>query len=289
MTLNAAAFTGFAGLNHADNLITVSASVTDNASNSASPSNTSFILDTTADAGTALALSAFTAAGGVNAGAVSITLGGIDSDIVSGTITLSDGTNTATHTLTTGEIAAGSVTLNAAAFTGFAGLNHADNLITVSASVTDNASNSASPTNTSFILDTTADAGTALALSAFTAAGGVNAGAVSITLGGIDSDIVSGTITLSDGTNTATHTLTTGEIAAGAVTLNAAAFTGFAGLNHADNLITVSASVTDNASNSASPTNTSFILDTTADAGTALALSAFTAAGGVISVRHRQR
>ena len=114
------------------------------------------------------------------------------------------------------------MTLNAAAFTGFAGLNHADNLITVSASVTDNASNSASPTNTSFILDTTADAGTALALSAFTAAGGVNAGAVSITLSGIDSDIVSGTITLSDGTNTATHTLTPGEIAAGAVTLDIA-------------------------------------------------------------------
>src|SRR5207244_2786793 len=94
-------FTNFSSLNHADNSITVSASVTDNAGNNASPSNTSFILDTTADAGAPLTLSAANPVGGANAGAVTVTLSGIDSDITSGTVTLSDGNgHTATHTLT---------------------------------------------------------------------------------------------------------------------------------------------------------------------------------------------
>jgi Ca2+-binding RTX toxin-like protein len=48
------------------------------------------------------------------------------------------------------------VILGAAAFTGFATLNHTDSTITVSASLTDDAGNSAAPTNASFKLDTTA-------------------------------------------------------------------------------------------------------------------------------------
>src|SRR5207253_202819 len=119
----------------------------------------------------------------VNAANVSVSLAGIDSDIVSATITLSDGTHTATHTLTAAEIAAGSVTLGSAAFTGgdgFAALNHVDNTITVSASVTDDAGNNAAPSNTSFVLDTTADAGTALTLRTLNAADGVNAANVSV-------------------------------------------------------------------------------------------------------------
>jgi large repetitive protein len=125
-----------------------------------------------------------------------------------------------------------------------------------------NTSTASAPLNV--IIDTTADAGAALALSAASATGGVNADAVSITLSGIDSDIGSGTITLSDGSHTATHTLTAAEIAAGTVILGAAAFTGFATLNHTDSTITVSASLTDDAGNSAAPTNASFKLDTTA-------------------------
>ncbi len=283
VTLQAGDFSGFGTLNHADSLITVSATVTDNAGNSATPSNANFMLDTTADADNNLVLSAFNAAGGVNAAAVSITLAGLDSDIVSGTITLSDGNgHTATHTLTAAEIAAGTVTLQAGDFSGFGTLNHADSLITVSATVTDNAGNQAAPSNASFTLDTTADADNNLVLSAFNAAGGVNAAAVSITLAGLDSDIVSGTITLSDGTgHTATHTLTAAEIAAGTVTLLAGDFSGFGTLNHADSLITVSATVTDNVGNQATPSNASFTLDTTADADSNLVLSAFNAAGGV--------
>src|SRR5205085_2832620 len=118
-----------------------------------------------------------------NAANVSVSIRRSDGDGVSVTITLSDGTHTATHTLTAAEIAAGSVTLGSAAFTGgdgFAALNHVDNTITVSASVTDDAGNNAAPSNTSFVLDTTADAGTALSLSAVNAAGGVNAANVSV-------------------------------------------------------------------------------------------------------------
>src|SRR6266404_6056685 len=283
VTLGSGAFTNFATLNHADNAITVSASLTDAAGNSAAPSSTSFKLDTTADASPLLALSAATATGGVNASAVSITLSGIDSDFASGTITLSDGSgHTATHTLTTAEITAGSVTLGSGTFTNFANLNHADNTITVSASVTDDAGNTAAPSNASFTLDTTADASPLLTLSAVNTTGGAEASAVSITLSGIDSDFASGTITLSDGSgHTATHTLTTAEITAGSVTLGSGAFTNFANLNHADNTITVSASVTDDAGNTAAPTNASFTLDTTADASPLLALSAATATGGV--------
>src|SRR5262249_58860928 len=129
-----------------------------------------------ADADTALSLTAFNAAGGVNPPLVSLPLSGIDSDIASGTVTLNDGDgHTATHTLTAAEIAAGSATLHAADFAKFATLDDVDNLITVSASVTDDAGNSAAPTNTTFTLDTTADAGAGLVLSAFQAAGGVNA------------------------------------------------------------------------------------------------------------------
>ena len=283
VTLQAGDFSGFGTLNHADSLITVSATVTDNAGNPATPASDSFVLDTTADADNNLVLSAFNAAGGVNAAAVSITLAGLDGDIVSGTITLSDGDgHTATHTLTAAEIAAGTVTLQAGDFSGFGTLNHADSLITVSATVTDNAGNTAAPSNANFTLDTTADADNNLVLSAFTAAGGVNASAVSITLSGLDGDIVSGTITLSDGNgHTATHTLTAAEIAAGTVTLQAGDFSGFGTLNHADSLITVSATVTDNAGNPAAPSNANFTLDTTADADNNLVLSAFTAAGGV--------
>ncbi len=299
VTLGLGAFTGgdgFAALNHTDSLITVSASVTDDAGNTTGPSNTSFTLDTTADVAPALLLSAANPAGGATAAEVSITLSGIDPDIASGTITLSDGAgNTATHTLTPAEIAAiattGSVTLGLGAFTGgdgFAALNHTDSLITVSASVTDDAGNTTGPSNTSFTLDTTADVAPALLLSAANPAGGATAAEVSITLSGIDPDIASGTITLSDGAgNTATHTLTPAEIAAiattGSVTLGLGAFTGgdgFAALNHTDSLITVSASVTDDAGNTTGPSNTSFTLDTTADVAPALLLSAANPAGG---------
>src|SRR5258706_15829090 len=93
--------------------------------------------------------------GGVCSAALVITLTGIDSDFASGTVTLSDGTHTATHTLTAAEIVAGTVTLHAGDFSNFSALNHTDSLITVSAAVTDDAGNSAAPSNASFTLDTT--------------------------------------------------------------------------------------------------------------------------------------
>ncbi|MGY4286169.1 hypothetical protein ACVWXO_005389 [Bradyrhizobium sp. LM2.7] len=167
----------------------LTAKAIDTAGNSTTTVAVTATVDTTADAGPALALSAVNPTGGAKAGAVSISLSGIDSDIASGTITLSDGTHTATHTLTAAEIAAGSVTLGSGAFTNFANLNHVDNTITVSASLTDDAGNTASPSSTGFVLDTTADAGPVLSLSAVNPTGGAKAGAVSISLSGIDSDM----------------------------------------------------------------------------------------------------
>ena len=244
-----------------DGTVTSVLDVTDDAGNTAQANGAAIDLDTTADQAPALTLSAFGAGGGVRQALVAITLSGIDSDIVSGTVTLSDGIHNATHTLSAIEIAAGAVTLHAADFTGFGALDHADALITVSASLTDDAGNLATPTNASFTLDTTADTDANLALSAFDTAGGVQQSQVSVTLSGIDTDIASGTVTLSDGIHNATHTLTAGEIATGTVTLHAADFTGFGTLNHSDNLITVSASVTDDAGNAAVPGNTNFTLD----------------------------
>ena len=135
----------------------MSASLTDDTGNKAAPPNKTFTLDTTADAAPALALSAANPTGGASTTEVSITLSGIDSDIASGTITLDDGAgHTATHTLAAAAIAAGTVTLGAGDFTGFKTLNHADNLITVSASLTDDTGNKAAPPNKTFTLDTTA-------------------------------------------------------------------------------------------------------------------------------------
>ncbi|WP_143202120.1 hypothetical protein, partial [Bradyrhizobium sp. NAS96.2] len=152
--------------------------------------------------------------------------------------------------------------------------------------MTDDAGNTATSSNSpSFTLDTTADAGAALTLSAFDATGGVSSSNVSVSLTGIDSDIASGTITLTDGDgHTATYNLTAADIAAGHVTVGSGAFAGFAGLDHIDSPITVTAAVTDDAGNTATSSNSpSFTLDTTADAGAALTLSAFDATGGVSS------
>src|SRR5207249_1959162 len=146
---------------------------------------------------------------------------------------------------------------------------------------TDDAGNIASANGASIDLDTSADLGAPLTLSAATATGGVKASAVSIGLTGIDSDIAAGTITLSDGTNTATHTLTAGEIAAGSVTLGSAAFTNSANLNHTHTPHAAPPTLTDDAGNTATANGASIELDTSADPGPPLTLSAATATGGV--------
>src|SRR5207237_936926 len=123
----------------------------------------------------------------------------------SGSVTLSDGTHTATHTLTAAEIAAGTVTLHAGDFSNFGTLDHTDSAITVAATLTDDAGNSAAPSNASFTLDTTADVAPALALSAANPAGGASAAAVALSPYTTHSHTASGSVTLSDGTHTATH------------------------------------------------------------------------------------
>src|SRR5437762_1565689 len=94
-------------------------------------------------------------------------------------------TPTATNKLTAAEIAAGSVTLGSAAFPvgyGFPAINPAATTISTPSLHAALPIYNAAPSNTSFVLDTTADAGTALSLSAVDAAGGVNAANVSVSL-----------------------------------------------------------------------------------------------------------
>src|SRR5262249_30919886 len=88
------------------------------------------------------------------------------------------------HSITQADISAGSVNL-----TIFAGDLGADGPKSISASFIDVAGNVSTTGPLSITLDTTADAGTALSLVAFNAAGGVKQSLVSITLSGIDSDI----------------------------------------------------------------------------------------------------
>src|SRR6185503_5544405 len=205
-------------------------------------------------------------AGPHNDGNFSLSAAGIDSDVVSGTITLDDGNgHTATYSLSAADIAAGTVTLDAADFTGFAGLD--DGNVTATISVTDDASNNASANDT-FQLDNDADVGDDLSV---TVAGPHNDGNFSLSAAGIDSDVVSGTITLDDGNgHTATYSLSAADIAAGTVTLDAADFTGFAGLE--DGNVTATISVTDDASNHASANDT-FQLDNDADVGDDLSVT----------------
>src|SRR5207248_776802 len=120
--------------------------------------------------------------------------------------------------------------------------------------------------------DTTADADANLALSAPTV--DVNEIGRASSRARMDSEVQSGTVTHDDGHgNLATASFTAADVTAGAVTLGHAAFSGLAGL--VDGSITVSATVTDDAGNHASPASTaSFTLDTTADADANLALSA---------------
>src|SRR5262249_61222939 len=78
---------------------------------------------------------------------------------------------------------------------GFAALNHTDSSITVSASVTDDAGNTASPTNKNFSLDTTADGdATALSLTAANPAGGTKEAAVFIPLLGDQNQLAPGPV-----------------------------------------------------------------------------------------------
>src|SRR5205085_868215 len=154
-------------LDHIDDAITVSTSLTDDAGNSAAPSDANFTLDTTADAGTALTLSITdTTINNAEKGAVAFTTSGIDADVL--------GAN-ATVTFSDGNIAHNVTVLASAGTVNLSGMN--DGPISAVLNVTDDAGNTAFANGASIDLDTTADASPALALSAFDAVGGVKASA----------------------------------------------------------------------------------------------------------------
>ena len=143
----------------------------------------------------------------------------------------------------------------------------ADGTLTVTASVTDAAGNSADAVSDTLTLDTTADLedDTDLAVSVDTVINEVESGNVTLTLSGVDADADSVTVTLTDDAGTA--------VQAAAVAGNNGDWTvDVSGGALIDGNVSVAVDMTDDAGNTASAA-TGFDLDTTADADTNLAVT----------------
>ncbi|WP_395406580.1 Ig-like domain-containing protein [Pseudoduganella sp. UC29_106] len=221
-----------------DGPITVSISAIDTAGNSANGAAATTVLDTTADAGSNLAVQVSDSlVSNAEKGAVAYTITGLDADATA-TATFSDGVHSVTGS---------NGTANLSTLT--------DGPITVSISATDAAGNSASGTGAATVLDTTADAGSNLAVQVSDSlVSNAEKGAVAYTISGLDADATA-TVTFSDGVHSVTG-------AAGVANLSTLS----------DGPISVSISAADIAGNSATGTGTSTVLDTTADAGSDLAV-----------------
>ena len=123
---------------------------------------------------------------------VSLSLSGIDADASSVSVAITDERTTVTADATND--GSGWVVADQ----DLSGL--ADGTLTVTASVTDAAGNSADAVSDSLTLDTTADAedGADLAVSVDTVINDVESGNVTLTLSGVDADAASVTVTLTD-------------------------------------------------------------------------------------------
>ena len=170
----------------ADGALTVSATVTDQAGNSAPAVSASLTLDTSADLGDAFTVSVAADDQVTNAAEstdVSLSLAGIDGDAASVSVEISDGTNTVNADATND--GSGWVVADQ----DLSGL--ADGALTVSATVTDAAGNSAPAVSASLTLDTTADLGDDLTVSIDSVINDTESGTVQITLSGVDADVAS--------------------------------------------------------------------------------------------------
>ena len=179
---------------------------------------------------------------------VSLSLAGIDGDAASVSVEISDGTNTVNADATND--GSGWVVADQ----DLSGL--ADGALTVSATVTDQAGNSAPAVSASLTLDTSADLGDAFTVSVAADDQVTNLAEstdVSLSLAGIDSDAASVSVEISDGTNTVNADAT--NDGSGWVVADQ----DLSGL--ADGALTVSATVTDQAGNSAD-VSTTLELDT---------------------------
>ena len=237
----------------ADGSLTVNATVTDIAGNTAAAS-ASFTLDTTPDVGSDFAVSVATddqLTNAVESADVSLSFAGIDADAASVAVDITDGTNTVSADASYDESTGWTVTDQ-----DLSGL--ADGSLTVNATVTDIAGNTAAA-SASFTLDTTPDVGSDFAVSVATddqLTNAVESTDVSLSFAGIDADAASVAVDITDGTNTVSADASYDESTGWTVTDQ-----DLSGL--ADGSLTVNATVTDIAGNTAAA-SASFTLDTTA-------------------------
>jgi Ca2+-binding RTX toxin-like protein len=240
-----------------DGPITATIALHDTAGNIANGTGDSSIKDTIADA-TPFATVTFNDGDGfVNASETPIasyTVAGVDAD-ASATVTFSDGAGG--HTIVVSGLHDGTTSVD------LTGLN--DGPIAASISVTDTALNTASGTGDSSVKDTTADAAPAASITINDGDGYINnseQALVSYTVANVDTD-ASATVTFSDGAGG--HTIVVSGLHDGTTSVD------LTGLN--DGPISASISVTDPAQNNANGTGDSSTKDTTADAGTDLAVT----------------
>ena len=236
----------------ADGGVMVEAVLTDGAGNQVLSSDT-FTKDTTADLedDTVLAVTVDSVINDEESGDVTLTLSGVDADVVSVGVTLTDDNDVSvTATAVAGNNGDWTVDVSGGALI--------DGNVSVAVDMTDDAGNTASAA-TSFDLDTTADAedDTVLAVSVDSVINDAESGDVTLTLSGVDADADSVTVTLTDGEGTA--------VTAAAVAGNNGDWTvDVSGGALIDGNVSVAVDMTDDAGNTASA-STSFDLDTTAD------------------------
>ena len=259
----------------ADGAVSVAVAITDAAGNTASAS-TSFDLDTTADLEDGSALSIDTVEGDdvvndTESTSVDVTINDVNTDAASVEVTLS-GTNADDKVVTLTGDGTGTYTAT------FAGVgDFTDGTLTAKAVVTDTAGNTAEVEKDNITLDTTADSAPDLTVSVDSVINDAASGSVEVTVGGIDGDVAPGgtvTVTLSQSGETdvvASPKMVDGIVVPDKFVAPATSF--------ADEPVTVTLDVTDDAGNPAS-VSTTFELDTTSDAGPALAASFTTAATG---------
>ena len=223
--------------------------MTDDAGNTASAA-TDFDLDTTADLedDTVLAVSVDSVINDADSGNVTLTLSGVDADASSVTVTLTDGDGTAVT-------AAAFADNNGDWTVDVSGGALIDGNVSVAVDMTDDAGNTASA-GTSFTLDTTADVDKNFAVSVAADDQVTNLAEstdVSLSLSGIDADASSVSVAITDGVNAVTADASYGDNGWVVADQNLDTLD--------DGTLTVSATVTDQAGNSAD-VSTTLELDT---------------------------
>ena len=223
--------------------------MTDDAGNTASAA-TGFDLDTTADAedDTVLAVSVDEVINDAESGNVTLTLSGVDADAETVVVTLTDSDGTAvTAAAVAGDNGDWTVDVSGGALI--------DGNVSVAVDMTDDAGNTASAA-TSFDLDTTADADTNFAVTVAASdevTNLVESTDVTLSLSGIDADASSVAVAITDGVNTVTADATNDGSGWVVADQNLSTLD--------DGTLTVSATVTDAAGNSATVTD-NLTLDT---------------------------